>query len=114
MIGFQWYGDEILGRVDDGIKKALMEAGADLQQKSVAQAPIDTGELRDSCAVEETGGLSITVGYTKSVDAYSMVQHERLDFSHPRGGKAKYLEDPFNENKEKYVQHIGQAVKEAL
>jgi hypothetical protein len=45
---------------------------------------------------------------------YALAQHERLDFHHPKGGKAKYLEDPLKENVRRYGQHINKRLKTAV
>ncbi len=45
---------------------------------------------------------------------YSRRQHEELDYEHPRGGKAKYLEDPFNQNKQKVLKYAEKQIKKAL
>jgi len=45
---------------------------------------------------------------------YALVQHERLDYRHPMGGKAKYLEDNLKEQSSKYSDNLKQRVGEAL
>ena len=45
---------------------------------------------------------------------YALAQHERLDYNHPKGGKAKYLEDNLTGQADRYVDHIGNRVGEAL
>ena len=86
-----------------------------MQGKSAAQAPVDTGDLRANCTVSpvQMGDTEIyvKVGYKLP---YAIVQHERLDFNHPKGGKAKYLEDPYNDNAAKYNRFIRDAVRQAL
>lgn len=42
--------------------------------------------------------------------AYAAVQHERLDYNHPRGGQAKYLEEPFLGNHLSYLQDVSRTV----
>jgi hypothetical protein len=37
-----------------------------------------------------------------------------LGYQHPRGGKAKYLEDPFNRNKNKVLKMADLQIKKAL
>ena len=112
----KWYGDLILNDIYDKVDNSLLTCAADLQSKSVDRAPIDTGKLRESCVVDdiEMSNHVVKIGYTKEVDEYSMVQHERLDFNHPNGGEAKYLENPFNENIQRYKEKIGEGIKEIL
>lgn len=45
---------------------------------------------------------------------YAQEQHERTDFNHPKGGKAKYLEDPLKENAGRYAGILEQKMREAL
>ena len=116
-MSFKWHGDEIYNTIKNRVvNDALLKCAADLQSKSVDRAPIDTGKLRENCVVDESeiGQHIIKVGYTREVDDYSLVQHERLDFNHPRGGEAKFLENPFNENIQRYKEFIAQAFKEAF
>ena len=60
-MSLNWYGDQIFNAVADAAQDALMEAGADLQSKSVMEAPVDTGDLRANCNVKEEP-LKVTVG----------------------------------------------------
>ncbi len=99
----RWYGPEILGLIQGAVQSAVEQCALDLQQKSTDEAPVDTGDLRANCSVDTLDAHSKRVGYNL---IYAIIQHERLDFSHPRGGKAKYLEDPFNQNKDRYERYI--------
>ena len=45
---------------------------------------------------------------------YARRQHEELGYQHPRGGKAKYLEDPFNRNKKKVLKYADKRIRKAL
>lgn len=101
-MSFQWYGDQAFDAITNATQDELMECGADLQGRSVQEAPVDTGDLRANCEVKEET-LKVTVGYDLP---YAMKQHEELDYNHPKGGKAKYLEDPFNESADNYIEHI--------
>lgn len=78
-------------------KQWANEAGLDLLGRAQREAPIDVGELRASgfLTVEELGDtVTATVGFNTR---YAAEQHERTDYAHPQGGKAKYLEDPLKE-----------------
>ena len=109
-MSLQWYGDQMFDAIVEAVQDGLVDCGVDLQSKSVQEAPVDTGDLRANCAVAEEP-LNVTVGYDLP---YAMKQHEELDYNHPRGGKAKYLEDPFNENAERYVEHIRKKAGDAI
>jgi hypothetical protein len=58
-------------------------------------APIEEGTLRASGDRETTdraGGFEIVISFST---VYAARQHEELDWTHPKGGQAKYLEEPF-------------------
>jgi len=111
----KWRGDEAIKVALGAGVGALQKCAADLQGKSANQAPIDTGDLRSNCSVSPLKHEGAEVYHSVGYDLpYAIVQHERLDFNHPKGGKAKYLEDPFNENKARYEKFIKNAVKRAL
>jgi hypothetical protein len=93
----------------DAVNHELKLIAADLQGKAQRLAPVDTGDLRGS-AFSEVIGMDATVGFT---EPYALRQHEELDYAHPRGGQAKYLETPYKENVKKYADDIGDAVKGA-
>ena len=107
-MSFKWYGDHIKTMIEIGVKQNLVKCGQDLQNKSANQAPKDTGDLRGNCAVDTSNldNMQVRVGYNLS---YALIQHEEMDYRHT-DGKAKFLEDPFNENKEKYVKYCGEGL----
>lgn len=66
-------------------------------------APIEEGTLRASAGrtTERHAGGGVTVtGYFAT--PYAAVQHERTDYRHPRGGQAKYLEEPLKRRAHEY------------
>ncbi|MCM8901324.1 hypothetical protein KVG29_08835 [Caldicoprobacter algeriensis] len=111
----KWRGDEAKKVAHGAGVRALYICAADLQGKSANQAPIDTGDLKSNCSISPLKHEGTNFYYTVGYDLpYAKLQHERLDFNHPKGGKAKYLEDPFNENKARYDRFVKKAVKQAL
>ena len=115
MAELKWRGDKAQSVTREAAIRALGVCGSDLQRKSAEQAPIETGDLRANCSVspvqQEGEKAYVTVGYNL---VYARVQHEGLGFNHPRGGKAKFLEDPYKENVARYKTLIGAAVKQGL
>jgi hypothetical protein len=100
--------------------KAVRECVLDLAANSAKQAPVDTGDLRNNChasinntsvfANQTPGGVPApalsmqgTVGYSLP---YALRQHEALENNHPKGGNAKFLEAPFEQRKDRYLQRI--------
>lgn len=73
-------------------KKAVWSALDHLASVSKQQVPLDTGALKNSCAVSvNDDGTEGVVCYDTP---YAVAQHENKHFNHQRGRKAKYLEDP--------------------
>lgn len=110
-----WHGKAVQKAMRKEVMKHVLKCAADLAGKSKREAPIDVGDLRDNCNVsylkEDGSKLWYEVGYDLP---YAIIQHERLDFNHPKGGKAKYLEDPFNANKKQYAEYIKEKTLKAL
>ncbi|NLI05378.1 MAG: hypothetical protein GX483_08990 [Actinomycetaceae bacterium] len=79
----------------DCSRKATWSACDHLAAISKQQVPLDTGALKDSCAVSvNADGTQAVVSYDTP---YAVRQHEYTGYRHQRGRKAKYLEDPCND-----------------
>ena len=111
----RWHDDKAKRIAREAMAQALGVCGSDLQGKSSQEAPIDIGDLRANCSVSpvqrEGDTIYVRVGYSLP---YSRIQHESLHFRHPKGGKPKFLEDPFKANASRYERFISNAVKQAL
>ena len=118
--------------------KALRTGAEAILTEAIDETPIDTGTLRrsgtvtvgklpDSARIYEAAesgnemkdAFPENIGKEKAVyisfnTPYARRQHEELDYEHPRGGKAKYLEDSFNRNKQKVLKYVDLQVKKAL
>ncbi|MFT3951181.1 MAG: hypothetical protein QM689_04405 [Oscillospiraceae bacterium] len=118
--------------------------GIDLASKSARRAPIESGDLRNNCSAQLNGrtifanqsGVPTAVSATKATASvgyslpYALRQHEELGYSHDRtdgykradgstvnmvaGGESKFLEKPFEENKQKYIDMIAKIPDEVL
>lgn len=77
---------------EDGID----DASEFLLAEARAIVPYDKGPLTESGKASRDG-LNGAVSFDT---VYAVVQHERLDFEHPPGRTAKYLEGPFNRSQE--------------
>ncbi|MGB9613899.1 MAG: HK97 gp10 family phage protein [Fervidobacterium sp.] len=115
MAELKWYKNKTINVAKKEAIRAIQKSAADLQRRSVMQAPIDTGDLRANCSISSLkktkNEIYVRVGYDLP---YAIVQHENLSLNHPIGGKAKYLEDPYNENKVKYDKLIKDIITHAL
>lgn len=81
------------GALSSGADRAANAAVSALAEKikaeSTAIAPLRTGALIASARMETKGVHSAVISYNK---IYARYQHEGVNFKHPNGRKAKYLE----------------------
>lgn len=106
----------------DGVKRGMIRRGADALERigddlvgeGAREAPIDEGTLRGAGTVE----LEITANGVEVIVAFPLVyaarQHEEVDWEHPLGGKAKYLEDPLKAKIPRYERLLAGAVGRGL
>lgn len=98
--------------------------GNNIMGDSKKQAPVDIATLKNSgyVTLPDVSGNNVTVelGFGGPAKKYAVIQHERTDFKHPEGGKAKYLQDPlmsaaggFAKNVNNYASHAFAANKGA-
>ena len=116
MAGFKlkWYPEAVNKRLSAAGKTALLKSGDDLVERSANEAPILIGDLRGNCSMNDDNletKYYVLVGYNL---VYAWRQHEGLDFNHPQGGKAKFLEDPYNANIDRYINFVKQAEAGAI
>jgi hypothetical protein len=80
---------------------AIVAAGADIGARADAIVPEDLGPLRASqhMTIPKVGNkmMTLAIRYGGPSEQYALAQHERMDYVHPKGGQAKYLEEPFLE-----------------
>lgn len=106
--------DEIRNRMMDAAVDWAQRVGDDLHGRAVPLAPILTSHLRGSGHVEveeSLGRVDVTVSFDTP---YAAKQHEELDYNHPRGGQAKYLEQPYLEQLPRYVELFYASQRRAL
>lgn len=96
--------------LDDG-ERALRLVGNDLHSRVVPLTPVEEGTLRGSQHVE-IERTPTTVTMTFSVDQiYAEVQHEGVGFNHPKGGQAKFVEQPFKEMLPRYERALAAVMR---
>ena len=134
----KWRIKEAVKIAEEAALKALRTGAEAILTEAIDETPIDTGTLRrsgtvtvgalpDGAQVYEAAESGSNMkdafpgpeGKEKAVyisfsTPYARRQHEELGYNHPLGGKAKYLEDPFNRNKQKVLKHAEKQVKKAL
>jgi hypothetical protein len=107
-----WNGDAILAELRDAEVSGLTLAAEHLLQVSRTEVPIEEGTLERSGAatVDETGRTA-AVAYDT---LYAERQHEDMTLRHAAGRKAKYLEDPFNQEQQTMLDLIAAQARRAL
>jgi hypothetical protein len=127
-----------LDKITEGIKGATAQAVTDVAlqclEKSVERAPVEFGDLRGSGYVTINGNLvahgekqgikalsdpSVSEGTVITAEIgfaapYAFVQHEHVEFNHPIGGEAKYLESVVVENSGRWKKHLANSVRKGL
>ena len=73
---------------------AVYKLGVAIMSDALPRVPVEFGVLRASHYVAPpdnagTADVDVEVGFGT---VYAVPQHERMDYRHPRGGQAKYLE----------------------
>lgn len=127
----EWYGDKIV----EQCKKAAMDGAEEFARVDVLpladeNCPTDRGVMKGSHAVVRDGAAvvvgphnegdnfggekdQIVIGYGGAASAYVEKQHEDMTLSHP-SGKAKWLEDAFNEKQRELSEKVKNRVAEVL
>lgn len=105
--------DNLPARVEQAGITGLNMAGERLRGLSVAVTPIDEGDLRSATAV--ISASSTREGVKVHNDSvYAARQHEELGWRHPRGGQAKYLEQPALANASELFGIVGAQIRRNL
>ena len=134
----KWRTKEAIKIAEKAGLKALRTGAEAILTEAIDETPIDTGTLRRSGTVtvgalpdgaqvyeaaesgtEMKNAFPGPEGKEKAVyisfnTPYARRQHEELGYNHPLGGKAKYLEDPFNRNKKKVLKMADLQIKKVL
>jgi lipoate-protein ligase A len=99
-------------KIFEATKEGIEDSAFDLENKASQLAPLDTGDLRGSSKTDiEVSGKKVE-GKVSFNEPYALDQHEDLQFNHPRGGQAKYLEQPLKENEQDYKRHVERKVRQ--
>ena len=112
MSELKWHGEEAERLIRQAAMKAINDGAEAILTDAIDETPVDTGTLRRSGTVTEAPAEQ--AAFVSFNTPYARRQHEDLDYHHPRGGKAKYLEDPFNRLKWKVQKMAADAIKNAL
>jgi hypothetical protein len=134
----KWRIKEAVKIAEEAGLKALRTGAEAILTEAIDEAPVDTGTLRRSGTVtvgklpdgervfeaaeagnEMKDAFLEKIGKEKAVyisfnTPYARRMHEDLGYTPKRGGGPKYLETPFNANKDKVLKMAETKVKKAL
>lgn len=112
----EWHGGRVIAQVKSAKDRATKKGLDHLLSASKKLVPFEHGALKKSGQVvmEGDGEGSVQYGTTPETAAYAVVQHERMDFHHPRGGQAKYLEAAMTREAQRIFQIISQELRKAI
>ena len=90
----------VIKKIVEGLWQACEVATVVIGNESEKEVPLDKGTLRDSWEVTPlTTEIGFQIGYHTP---YASRLHEHPEYKFKNGRKAKYLEDPINQNKGDY------------
>ena len=94
----EWDGDRIDELLTEDCVEGLTDAAEHLLGEAVAIVPLDEGPLMHSGVADvDESELRAAVSFDTP---YAVRQHEEMDYRHAPGRQAKYLEQPFNTERE--------------
>lgn len=104
---------KLAAKYPKAIAGALYQEGFDIWRESVKRAPVEFGVLRSSAYVSpptatSSGVPRVEIGFGTN---YAIPQHERLDYKHPRGGRAKYLQSVLEEMSPSMLARVARRTK---
>lgn len=112
MANLIWHGDEILAELRDAQVRGLTLAAEHLLQVSRGEVPIEEGTLeRSGAATVDAEARTAAVAYDTE---YATRQHEDMTLRHDEGRKAKFLEDPYNQERDTMLELIAAEARRAL
>jgi len=96
------------------VEREMNAIATDVLAEAKRQVPLDKGTLRRSGTKEVSWQGDRIVATVSFNTPYAAVQHEETGYRHPRGGKAKYLEDPLKAQAGRMRQRLNEAYRRAL
>lgn len=89
--GFEAFMDSVAAKVEAAAPVAVARAAEHVRAVSTSLAPVLTGNLRASAEVYAVSNTEYRIRYP---GPYARYQHYGLDFKHPQGGQALFLQQP--------------------
>lgn len=109
-----WNGDQIADQIDGAALDGMFEATEVLLGLAVDQTPWVEHLLRNSAVADAEATPDGVRGVVSYNTPYARRQHEELDWEHPNGGNAKFLERPATQFGEQMQQIIGAHIRGAI
>jgi hypothetical protein len=98
---------QIISKQSDVTADSMQDIVSDIHEGAAERAPIETGTLRGTAYDEVEAQVDQVVGSVHFPEPYAAVQHEHVEFDHPLGGEAKYLEKEMLEKAENMRDQLG-------
>lgn len=109
--GFEALLDSVADALRDSAPFAVGRAAEHVRAVSTGLAPVLTGNLRASAEVKAVSHTSARVYYP---GPYARYQHYGLDFRHPQGGQALFLQQPMLTEADACLQIMADTIREAM
>jgi hypothetical protein len=97
-----------------GVERGIMKAGEHLKKKSQEVVPVDTGKLKRSAKVEQTGEKFSTRAIVSYNTDYALFVHENLEIARKPGQITPYLRQPAIEEADEMARIVGKESKPRL
>ena len=99
--------------------KGLLHEATDIYELSLSRTPIDEADLINNARISEQAdtdkyALAIAYGIDEISKEYSVIQHENLNYNHPNGGQAKFLESAYEELLPNVLPRIRQYIRDVI
>jgi hypothetical protein len=107
-------GDDIFRRATQVVTAALGIAANDLLGEGARLAPVDEATLRGSGHIDRSVTPASVTFEVSFNTPYAARQHEETNWEHPKGGQAKYLEEPLKRKAHSYEALVALAVRKAF
>lgn len=106
--------DDVRRRFRRGAIRGLQLVGNDLLGRAQRDAPVEEGTLRASGELEIDDDGDVIEATVSFNTIYAARQHEELDWDHPLGGRAKYLEANLAAMESRYDAVVAAAIAEEM
>ena len=105
--------DEVLSALDainreapEATQEAVKMAAKDIGERARERAPRDTGELQKSLQVRAWKLKTGAAAKIKFAAPHAKLQHEHVEWAHPMGGEAKFLEKAALEKRDDLMERL--------